>query len=49
MGKLSNALMMIKLMVIGKKYSIKELANELEVTPRMVRTLPFLFRFAPLN
>lgn len=37
MGKLSNILVMLQLMNTGKKYSIKELADYLEVTERMVR------------
>ncbi len=37
MGKLSNLLTMIELLNTGQKYSIEELSNLLEVTPRMVR------------
>lgn len=37
MSKLSNILTMIELLSTGKKYSVDELANILEVTPRMVR------------
>lgn len=37
MGKVSNALMMYQLLLSGKKYSIKELAEILEVTPRMIK------------
>ena len=37
MSKLSNAITMIELLNSGKKYSIAELSNILEVTPRMVR------------
>lgn len=37
MSKLSNAITMIELLNSGKKYSIDELSNILEVTPRMVR------------
>jgi len=37
MSKLSNALTMIELLQSGRKYSIKELANKLEVSERMVR------------
>ena len=37
MSKLSNAIMLLRLLQNGKKYSIKELADELEVSPRMIR------------
>lgn len=37
MSKLSNTITMIELLNSGKKYSIKELSNILEVTPRMIR------------
>ena len=37
MSKLSNTLTMLQLLSTGKKYSIKELSNLLEVTPRMIR------------
>ena len=37
MSKLSNTIMLLRLLQNGKKYSIKELANELEVSPRMIR------------
>ncbi|OGO86870.1 MAG: hypothetical protein A2Y24_06265 [Clostridiales bacterium GWE2_32_10] len=37
MGKISNVLTMIELLNNGRKYSIKELAERLEVTERMVR------------
>jgi len=37
MGKIGNSLLMLKLLQGGKKYSIKELAEILEVTPRQVR------------
>ena len=37
MSKLSNMLAMIELLNQGRKYSIEELANLLEVTPRMIR------------
>jgi len=37
MSKLSNELTMIKL-ISNRKYSINELSNILEVTPRMIRT-----------
>jgi len=38
MGKLSNTLLMLDLLSTGKVYTIKELANILEVSPRQVRT-----------
>lgn len=37
MSKISNVITMVQLLQTGKKYSIKELANELEVTERMIR------------
>lgn len=38
MSKLSNIITMIDLLNTGKKYSVNELADILEVTPRMIRT-----------
>lgn len=38
MSKLSNTLTMLELLSTGKKYSVNELAEILEVTPRMVRS-----------
>ena len=37
MSKLGNTITMLQLLSTGKKYSIKELASILEVTPRMIR------------
>ena len=37
MSKLSNAILLLRLLQNGKKYSIKELSTELEVSPRMIR------------
>ena len=37
MSKISNVLTMIQLLQTGKKYSIKELSNILEVSERMIR------------
>ena len=37
MSKLSNTLLMIEYLSSGKKYSIKELSEKLEVSPRMIR------------
>lgn len=37
MSKLSNTLTMLQLLSTGRKYSIKELSDILEVTPRMIR------------
>lgn len=37
MSKVSNILLMIQYLESGRKYSINELAEKLEVTPRMVR------------
>ena len=38
MSKVSNALSMLEYLSTGKKYSIKELSDLLEVTPRMIRS-----------
>ena len=38
MSKISNAITMLNLLSTGKKYSIEELSNILEVSPRMIRT-----------
>ena len=37
MGKVSNALLMLKLLESGRKYTVKELSEKLEVTPRMIK------------
>lgn len=37
MSKISNVLTMIEYLSSGKKYSIKELSEKLEVSPRMIR------------
>lgn len=37
MSKISNVLTMLETLSSGRKYSIKELADLLEVTPRMIR------------
>jgi len=37
MGKIGNALAMLRILETGRKYSIKELSEKLEVTPRMVK------------
>ena len=37
MSKISNVLTMLQLLQSGRKYSINELSNELEVSERMVR------------
>lgn len=37
MSKVSNVLIMLQLLQTGKKYSISELSNELEVSERMIR------------
>lgn len=37
MSKLSNTIMMLRLLQNGRKYSIKELSEQLEVSPRMIR------------
>lgn len=38
MSKLSNTILMLSYLQNGKKYSITELADKLEVSPRMIRT-----------
>ena len=37
MSKLSNTITILRLLQNGKKYSIKELSEKLEVSPRMIR------------
>lgn len=37
MSKISNVLLMLEYLSSGKKYSIAELAEKLEVSPRMIR------------
>lgn len=37
MSKISNVILMLQYLSNGKKYSINELSEKLEVTPRMVR------------
>ena len=37
MSKISNVLTMIEYLSTGRKYSIAELSEKLEVTPRMIR------------
>lgn len=37
MSKISNVLTMLEILSTGKKYSINELSQKLEVTPRMIR------------
>ena len=37
MSKLSNVLLMLQLLQNGRKYSIKELAEKIEVSERMIR------------
>lgn len=38
MSKLSNTLLLLSYLQNGKKYSIKELSNKIEVSPRMIRS-----------
>ena len=38
MSKVSNTLTMLRLLESGKKYSVKELAEKLEVSPRMIKS-----------
>lgn len=37
MSKISNVLTMLEYLSLGRKYSIKELSEKLEVSPRMIR------------
>ena len=37
MSKLSNTITLLRLLQNGKKYSIKELSEKIEVSPRMIR------------
>jgi predicted DNA-binding transcriptional regulator YafY len=37
MSKISNVISLLQILSTGRKYSINELANTLEVTPRMIR------------
>ena len=37
MSKLSNTIMLLRILQNGKKYSIKELSKIIEVSPRMIR------------
>lgn len=37
MSKLSNTIMLLRLLQNGRKYSIKELSEKIEVSPRMIR------------
>ena len=37
MGKLGNILTMLKILETGRKYSVKELAEKIEVTPRIIK------------
>ena len=38
MSKISNVLIMLQYLTSGRKYSINELAEKIEVSPRMIRT-----------
>lgn len=38
MGKLGNTLAMLKILETGKKFTVKELAERIEVSPRMIKT-----------
>ena len=37
MGKLGNTLAMLKILETGKKYTVKELSEIIEVSPRMIK------------
>ena len=36
-SKLGNTLTMLRLLESGRKYTVKELSEKLEVTPRMIK------------
>lgn len=38
MGKLGNTLAMLKILETGRKFTVKELAEKIEVSPRMIKT-----------
>lgn len=38
MGKLGNTLAMLKLLETGRKFTVNELAEKIEVSPRMIKT-----------
>lgn len=38
MGKVSNAIHLLEILMDGRKYELQELADLLEVTPRMIRS-----------
>lgn len=38
MGKVGNALLMLRLLESGRKYTVAELSEKLEVTPRMIKS-----------
>lgn len=38
MGKLGNTLAMLKMLETGRKFTVKELAEKIEVSPRMIKT-----------
>lgn len=38
MGKLGNALAMLKILETGRKFTVKELSEKIEVSPRMIKT-----------
>ena len=41
MGKLGNTLAMLRILETGKKYTVKELAKMIEVSPRMIKTYKY--------
>ena len=49
MSKISNVLTMIEYLSTGKKYSINELSQLLEVTPRMIRVYKNEIEKVPSN
>ncbi len=38
MGKLGNTLAMLKILETGRKFTVNELAEKIEVSPRMIKT-----------
>lgn len=39
MSKISNVLLMLQFLENGRKYSVKELSEKLEVSERMIRSI----------
>ena len=44
MGKIGNVLTMLKILENGQKYTVKELAERLEVSKRMIKIYIFMLQ-----